>query len=93
MQATLEQVDALKARLDAWETLLDDLEARPRSTQDEARELSMSRRILENYRRTLARDLKRGLARVPAGELSRALSTAEASVARLEARRTDPSPN
>lgn len=87
--ATPEQADTLRTRLDTWEALLVQLETRPARSQDTT-QLTMSRRILENYRRTLARDLRRGLARVPAGELFRAISTAEASIGRLEVLRDAP---
>lgn len=89
--ATPEQVEALQAHLKTWEALLRDLEATlatssPTSGTDPTRqELAMSRRILSNYRRTLARDLERGLQHLPAAEAARASETAEASIRRLRA--------
>ena len=72
--ATPELVAELNERLDAWEAALIGLES-PASVQ--------SRRMLENYRRTLARDLTRGIERVPASELRRAIATAEAATRQL----------
>lgn len=80
--ATPEQAARLTELLDAWEARLGHLESHPdlKGTPP----LTQSRRILEGYRRTLSRDLVRGLARVPATELFRAISTAQASIKQLE---------
>lgn len=81
--ATPEQAVQLSSLLDLWEAQLKRLEARPELPGEP--QLTQSRRILENYRRTLSRDLARGLARVPAAELFRAISTAQASLKQLDA--------
>lgn len=73
--ATPELVAQLSERLDLWQGALEGLES-PASVQ--------SRRMLETYRRTLARDLKRGIERVPASELHRAIATAEAATRQLQ---------
>ena len=73
--ATPELAAQLSERLDLWEAALSGLES-PASVQ--------SRRMLENYRRTLARDLARGIERVPAAELQRAIATAEAATRQLQ---------
>jgi len=79
--ATPEQAEQLSALLDAWEAQLGRLETRPdlKGTPP----LTQSRRILENYRRTLARDRAHGLARVPAAEIFRAVGTAQAAMKQL----------
>jgi hypothetical protein len=82
LNATPEQAKQLSALLDAWEAQLGRLEAHPKLQSQPA--LTQSRRILENYRRTLKRDLARGLERLPAGELFRAIRTAQASMAQLD---------
>ncbi len=88
LAATPEQAAQLTERLDAWDTQLGRLETRPdlKGTPP----LTQSRRILTNYRRTLGRDLARGVERVPAAELFRAISTAQASIKQLDALETPP---
>lgn len=83
LNATPEQAEQLSALLNAWEAQLERLETR--SDLKGTPPLTQSRRILEGYRRTLARDLARGLARVPAAELFRAIGTAQASLKQLGA--------
>lgn len=84
LNATPEQAEQLSTLLDAWDAQLGRLEAHPElHPQAQGPALTQSRRILENYRRTLKRDLSRGLARVPASELFRAISTAQASLKQL----------
>lgn len=85
LSATPELAARLSGLLDVWETKLTELEAAPRLDSQTASvaQLQQSRRILDNYRRTLALDEARGLGRVPAAELFRALATAEASLAQL----------
>lgn len=82
LKATPEQAARLTELLDAWEAQLGRLETR--SDLQGAPLLTQSRRILGNYRRTLGRDLARGLDRVPATELFRAISTAQASIKQLD---------
>lgn len=82
LNATPEQAEQLSTLLDAWNAQLERLEAHPQLQPQPT--LTQSRRILENYRRTLRRDLARGLERLPAGELFRAISTAQASIAQLD---------
>lgn len=88
LNATPEQAEQLGALLDAWDAQLGRLEAQPllQSQQQSQLQLTLtqSRRILENYRRTLKRDLARGLERLPASELFRAISTAQASMKQLD---------
>ena len=81
--ATPEQAAQLTELLDTWQAQLERLETRP--DLKGSLPLTQSRRILMNYRRTLGRDLARGVARVPAAELSRAISTAQASMEQLDA--------
>ena len=80
--ATPEQAAQLTELLDTWEAQLERLETRP-DLKGSPR-LKQSRLILANYRRTLGRDLARGVARVPAAELFRAISTARASIGQLD---------
>ncbi|CAA9574479.1 MAG: hypothetical protein AVDCRST_MAG86-2115 [uncultured Truepera sp.] len=82
LAATPEQAALLTELLDAWEAQLGRLEARPEL--EGTAPLTQSRRILGNYRRTLAADLARGIERVPATELFRAISTAQASLKQLD---------
>ena len=84
LNATPEQAEQLGALLDAWDAQLGRLEAQPLLQSQPQPALTQSRRILENYRRTLKRDLARGLERLPAGELFRAIRTAQASMAQLD---------
>lgn len=90
LSATPEQAARLSELLDTWEARLGRLEARPELQGTPP--LTQSRRILENYRRTLAADLSRGIGRVPATELFRAISTAEASLKQLEGLGAEPNP-
>jgi hypothetical protein len=85
--ATPEQAAQLTALLDLWEAQLTRLEARPELQGEPplGQSLTQSRRILDNYRRTLSRDLAHALTRVPAAELFRAISTAQASLKQLDA--------
>lgn len=82
LKATPEQAAQLTELLDTWEAQLGRLEARSELRGTPA--LAQSRRILEAYRRTLAADLSRGIERVPATELFRAISTAQASMKQLD---------
>ena len=86
LNATPEQAARLTELLDAWEAQLGRLKARPELSGTPP--LTQSRRILENYRRTLAADLARGIERVPATELFRAISTAQASLKQLDSLET-----
>ncbi len=81
--ATPEQAAALTELLDRWKAELDRLMAYPELSQDSATRLNQSRRILQNYRRVLKNDLAEGIEKVPAAELFRAISTAEASLKQL----------
>lgn len=98
LPATPELAAQLTQRLDLWDAELKRLEAEPSPSEGATapasgnasvkntsaqNTLAQSRRLLENYRRTLGRDLSRGLERVPAAELFRAIATAEASTAQL----------
>lgn len=82
LKATPEQAARLTELLEAWEAQLGRLETRP--DLQSAPLLTQSRRVLGNYRRTLGRDLARGLGRVPATELLRAVSTAQAFIKQLD---------
>ena len=62
--ATPEQAAQLTEVLDTWQAQLERLETRPELKGSPL--LIQSRRILTNYRRTLGRDLARGVERVPA---------------------------
>lgn len=86
LNATPEQAARLTELLNTWEAQLGRLEARPELGGTPP--LTQSRRILENYRRTLAADLARGVERVPATELFRAISTAQASLKQLDSLET-----
>lgn len=79
--ATPEQARILSDLLDEWEGLLKEHETRPAPDRNL---LEPSRRILENYRRTLKLDSERGIEAVPASELFRAISTANASIEKLK---------
>ncbi len=81
--ATPEQADALTELLDRWDAELNRLMALPELSQATATQLNQSRRMLLNYRRVLKGDLGRGIEKVPAAELFRAISTAEASLKQL----------
>ena len=81
--ATPEQAEALTELLDRWDKELRRLMAYPDLSRDAATRLNQSRRILENYRRVLRGDLAQGIEKVPATELFRAISTAEASLKQL----------
>ncbi len=81
--ATPEQAQALTDLLARWDAELRRLMAYPDLSQDTAVRLNQSRRILENYRRVLKTDLAAGIEKVPAAELFRAISTAEASLQQL----------
>ena len=80
--ATPEQAAALTELLDRWDAELDRLMA-SKLSQDTANRLNQSRRMVANYRRVLKGDLARGIDKVPAAELFRAISTAEASLKQL----------
>ncbi len=86
LNATPEQAARLSELLDTWEAQLERLEARPELKG--TLPLTQSRRILGGYRRTLAADLARGIERVPATELFRAISTAQASLKQLDSLET-----
>ncbi len=81
--ATPEQAAALTELLERWDAELKRLMAYPELSQDSATRLNQSRRILQNYRRVLKGDLAEGIEKVPAAELFRAISTAEASLKQL----------
>ena len=81
--ATPEQAAVLTELLDRWDAELKRLMAFPDLTQESATRLNQSRRILQNYRRVLKGDLAEGIEKVPAAELFRAISTAEASLKQL----------
>ena len=81
--ATPEQAQVLTDLLARWDAELRRLMAYPELSQDAAVRLNQSRRILENYRRVLRTDLAAGIEKVPAAELFRAISTAEASLKQL----------
>lgn len=81
--ATPEQAERLQALLERWDSQLKSFKKYPELTRDAAKQLNGSRRILENYRRVLRNDFARGIDKVPAGELFRAISTAEASLRQL----------
>ncbi len=76
LPATPELAAQLSERLDIWAGVLARLPDTPASAQ--------SRRLLDNYRRTLSRDMARGLERVPAAELFRAIATAEAATKQVQ---------
>ena len=81
--ATPEQAAALTELLDRWDAELRRLMAFSKLSQETATRLNQSRRILQNYRRVLNGDLAGGIEKVPAAELFRAISTAEASLKQL----------
>ena len=81
--ATPEQAAALTELLGRWDAELDRLMAFPELSQDTANRLNQSRRMVVNYRRVLRGDLAEGIEKVPATELFRAISTAEASLKQL----------
>ena len=81
--ATPEQAQVLTDLLARWDADLKRLMAYPDLSRDAATRLNQSRRILENYRRVLRTDLAAGIEKVPAAELFRAISTAEASLKQL----------
>ena len=83
LAATPEQAQTLSELLTRWDAELRRLMAYPNLSQDTAVRLNQSRRILENYRRVLRTDLAAGIDKVPAAELFRAISTAEASLEQL----------
>ena len=83
LAATPEQAQTLSELLTRWDAELRRLMAYPNLSQDTAVRLNQSRRILENYRRVLRTDLAAGIEKVPAAELFRAISTAEASLEQL----------
>ena len=83
LAATPEQAQTLSELLTRWDAELKRLMAYPNLSQDTAVRLNQSRRILENYRRVLRTDLAAGIDKVPAAELFRAISTAEASLEQL----------
>jgi hypothetical protein len=78
--ATPEQAETLQSLLEAWETLLHDLEQDPDLPQ---KALVSSRTILGNYKRRLHLDLQAGLEHLPAVELSKAITVAKASLQQL----------
>ena len=84
LPATPEQAERLQELFEQWDAQLKSFKKYPALTRDTAKQLNGSRRILENYRRVLKADLGAGIAKVPAGELFRAISTAEASLKQLE---------
>ena len=88
LPATPEQAALLSDLLERWDVLLTRLEALPEPAQDAKTTLKGSRRILENYRRVLRSDLARGIEKVPASELFRAIGTAEASLKQLSSLET-----
>ncbi len=81
--ATPQQAQVLTELLDRWDAELRRLMALPEPSRETATRLNQSRRILENYRRVLKGDLAEGIEKVPAAELFRAISTAEASLKQL----------
>jgi hypothetical protein len=83
LSATSEQAEQLSTLLDAWDAQLERLEAHPQLRAQPQPTLTQSHRILENYRRTLKRDLASGLEHLPASELFRAIRTAQASLKQL----------
>ena len=83
LAATPEQAQTLSELLTRWDAELRRLMAYLNLSQDTAVRLNQSRRILENYRRVLKNDLAQGIEKVPAAELFRAISTAEASLEQL----------
>lgn len=83
LPGTPEQAERLQALLEQWDAKLRSFRRFPDLSREVAKQLSGSRRILENYRRVLQTDLAAGIEGVPAGELFRATSTAEASLAQL----------
>ena len=84
LTATPEQAERLQELFEQWNEQLKSFKKYPELTRDTAKQLNGSRRILENYRRVLKGDLEAGIDKVPAGELFRAISTAEASLKQLE---------
>ena len=83
LPATPEQAERLQELFEQWDVQLKSFKKYPVLTRDTAKQLNGSRRILENYRRVLKADLGAGIDKVPAGELFRAISTAEASLKQL----------
>lgn len=83
LPATPDQVERLQELFEEWDAQLKSFKKYPALTRDTAKQLNGSRRILENYRRVLRTDLGAGIDKVPAGELFRAISTAEASLKQL----------
>lgn len=81
--ATPEQAERLQELFERWDQQLKSFKKYPALSKDVAKQLNGSRRILENYRRVLKTDLEAGIDKVPAGELFRAISTAEASLKQL----------
>lgn len=79
--ATPEQADMLGELLDEWGLLLKELDAKPEIPSDV---LGPSRKIRDNLARTLRADLQRGIDRVPASELFKAMSIANASIDKLK---------
>ena len=77
LPATPEQAERLQELFEQWDEQLKSFKKYPPLTRDTAKQLNGSRRILENYRRVLKGDLEAGIDKVPAGELFRAISTAE----------------
>ncbi len=79
--ATPEQAEMLGELLEQWGLLLKELDNHPEVPGDV---LDPSRKIRDNLARTLRTDLQRGIDKVPASELFKAMSIANASIDKLK---------